>query len=169
MKSRHKNQKGFTLIELLVALPLVAIVTFAASTVAIQTMQSSRTTNHMVALGQVQNAGNWISQDAIQAQQVTVLTSPGFLSLEWTNWDNSDTYKVDYSLIASGDLNYLERKEIVNGDTSNPIIMIVSRYIDDSTECAWDSIQDTLTVEVTARVGEQLETRLYEIKPRPLI
>ncbi len=176
MKLIHNNQKGFTLIEIVIALGIFGLVAAAASGTIAQVIQSSRSTDHMTALRQVQSAGYWVSYDGVQAQQVSTSTTPGLLvTLAWTDWDDNDTHEVEYSLqdMPSGNLAYLQRKEVVNGDVNNPVITIVSQYIDPSnTSCepiAQElSAGETFTFTVTATMNQQTVTRTYEIKPRAL-
>lgn len=176
MKLIHKEQRGFTLIELLVALPIAALVVTAATGAIFQIINSTQARNHMVAYRQVQTAGYWVSHDALQAQNVTTGANAGFpLTLSWTDWDDNDIHEVGYSLqdMSSGDLDYLQRKEIVNGNVNNPVITVVSQYIDpQSASCEPISHEltsgETLTFTVKAQVGEQIAIRTYEVKPRPL-
>ena len=124
-----RNQKGITFVELLIVLPIIGIIVAAASGVTIQLIQSNATSAHMSALRQVQTAGYWVSRDSLQAQSVVTEASSGFpLTLSW----GSGAHEVEYSLknMASGDLKYLERKEILNGDVGNPIITMVGQYND---------------------------------------
>ena len=152
-------------------LPIIGIIVAAASGATIQIIQSNATSAHMTALRQVQTAGYWVSRDSLQAQSVVTGASSGFpLTLSW----GSGAHEVEYSLknMASGDLKYLERNEIVNGDAGNPIITMTGQYIDSSqTSCELDDVNYVLTFTVTASVagarGLQTETRTYEIQPRP--
>lgn len=172
----QKDQRGFTLIELLIALPIAALVVAAATGAIFQTMNSTHASSRMVAYRQVQTAGYWVSRDTLQSQSITTGANAGFpLVLSWTDWDDNDLHVVDYSLqdMSSGDLDYLQRKEILNGDVGNPIITVVSEYIDPNNS-SFEPIShelasgETLTFTVKAQVGQQTATRTYEIKPRPL-
>ncbi len=175
MKFIDKNQKGFTLIEILVALGIFGLVAAAASGTIVQVIQSSRTTDHMTALRQVQSAGYWVSHDGVQAQQVTISAAPGLpFTLTWTDWDDNDIHEVEYSLQQDMAVDYLQRKEVVNGEAANPIIAIVGQYIDpDNTLCEPFDQElgggETFTFTVTATMNQQTETRTYEIKPRALL
>lgn len=176
MKLVQKDQRGFTLLELLVALPIAALVVAATTGAIFQVSNSTRASNYMFAYRQVQTSGYWVSHDAIQAQTITTGPNAGFpLVLSWTDWDDNDVHVVDYSLqdMSSGDLDYVQRKEILNGDVGNPIITVVSEYIDpNNSSFAPISHElasgETLTFTVKAQVGQQNATRTYEIKPRPL-
>ena len=167
MKLLHKNQKGFTLIEIVIALGIFGLVITAASGTIAQVIQSSRSTEHMTALRQVQTAGYWVSKDGIQAQNIT--TQGYFLYVGWTDWDDSDPREIVYSLQAmpSGALKQLQREESVNGMPT--ATTIVGRYINpEQTSCVWDPDTKTLTFIVTATMNQQTETRTYQVQPRPL-
>ena len=178
MRLIHKDQKGFTLIELLIAVAIFAVVVVAADAVVVQIVQSNRTSSHMVALRQVQQAGYRVSLDALQAQNISVSNvsgSGGFpLTLNWTTWgtawDPCKFYEVVYNLTnPSGELYQLQRQETVGTDTTTTV---VGQYIylgtepPSSTECSWNATEKVLTLNITAMVGLETESRTYEIKPR---
>jgi len=168
MKLIHKNQKGLTLVELLLAVAIVAVIAVAANGVIVQLVQSNRTSNHMVAVRQVQQAGYRVSQDCIQAQDITNSTvNGGFpLTLNWTTWEGGEFHTVVYNLTPpSGGVCQLQRKETVNTTTTTAV---VAQYIEppNSTRCSWNATEKVLTFNITARVDLQTESRTYEIKPR---
>ena len=172
MRLIHRNQKGFTLIEVLIAVAIFAVVAVAANAVIVQIVQSNRTSSHMVALRQVQQAGYRVNLDALQAQNITNSTgSGGFpLTLNWTTWEDAEFHTVVYNLVnPSGGLYQLQRQETVGTDTTTTV---VGQYIylgtepPNSTECSWNATERVLTLNITARVGLQTESRTYEIKPR---
>ena len=175
MRLIHKNQKGFTLIELLIVVAIFAVVAVAANAVIGQIVQSNRTSNHMVALRQVQQAGYRVSQDGVQARNITNSTGDGGfpLTLNWTTWEGGELHTVVYDLIWSGELYQLQRNETVG--TNSPTTAVVAQYIyldtesPSSTKCSWNATERVLTFNVTARVGLQTESRTYEIKPRPSV
>jgi hypothetical protein len=129
----------------------------------VQVIQSTDTSAHMLAVRQVQTAGYWVSTDALQAQYVTAPGSEGsLLNLQWTD-SESNPYDITYTLnVTSGELHRME------GATS----ITVGRYLTDDTICSWDGTAKILTFAVTASVtgarGQEVETRTYEIEPRPL-
>jgi prepilin-type N-terminal cleavage/methylation domain-containing protein len=178
MRLIHKNQKGFTLIELLIVVAIFAVVAVVTNAVIVQVVQSNRTSNHMVALRQVQQAGYSVSRDGVQAQDISVSNvsgSGGFpLTLSWTGttWEGGELHRVVYALIPSGELYQLERNATVG---TNSTATIVGQYIyfdtesPSSTQCSWNATERVLTLNVTARVGLQTESRTYEIKPRPSV
>jgi len=171
MRLLHKNQKGFTLIELLIVVAIVAgigVVTIAAIG---QLVQSNRTSNHMVAVRQVQQAGHRVSQDCIQAQSISAPTENGGfpLTINWIDWGSGKAHEVVYNLTSEGEL---QRRETINGVDVPPTgPTTVAQYIElpDSTNCSWNATAGVLTLNITAKVGLQTESRTYEIKPRPSV
>ena len=165
MKLLNRSQKGFTLIELLIALPIIAIVVAAASGALIQVIQSTATSAHMVALRQVQTAGYWVSKDGLQAQSITTGPGVGFpLTLNWTDPATGNKHGVIYTLA-----NKILWREHYVGSTLNSTTK-VAEYISQTsitpaqTECVPNV--SALTFTVTATVGEQSETRVYQVNPR---
>ncbi len=167
----HKNQRGFTLIEVLIAIAVTALIIGGITMAIFQTFTvSARTSSHMTAVRQVQNAGHWISQDAQMAQEVDT-DDPGILvTLTWTEWDDGTVNVVTYT-IDGGELERSHSK--TPGGTSE---MIVARFIEANcvfTDTNGDGVDDTLILTITATVsdftGETSETRVYEITPRPNI
>ena len=109
----HRNQRGFTIIELLIAFALTGIVAGATTTTIVQVLDgSARSSNHMTAVRQVQNAGYWVSRDAQMAETVVTTGATGFpLTLTWIEWDSGDAHQVVYSLVdMSGGLKNLQRQ-----------------------------------------------------------
>ncbi len=162
MRLIHKDQRGITLIEMLVAVALVGIITGGITMAISQVLTiSTRTSNHMVAVRQVQQAGKEVSKDTLEAQNVALGETSGFpLTLTWTDWDGPDNVVV-YSITED---NKLQRSHSVND--GEPTVTRVAQYIDpDQTSCVWSGGE--LTFAVTATVGGQSETREYEVEPRP--
>jgi len=117
----HKNERGFTLVELIIAIAITAIITTGVTMTIFQVFTgNARSSNHMIAVRQVQNAGYWVSHDAQMAQLVVTTGVSGFpLILTWTDWDGTE-HQVTYDIV-NGD--ELKRSE---GATET----IVAKYID---------------------------------------
>ena len=159
-----RRQGGLTLIELVIAIAITAVLGAAVTSAIAQVLNmNARSSNHMVAIRQVQNAGYWVSRDAQMSQRVNTSLSGKFLRLEWTGWDNA-AHWVEYTLEdAPGGLKNLLR----NYDGNS---LVVAQYVDPAnTSRAYSS--GKLTFTVTASVGDAarrgIETRTYEMNPRP--
>jgi prepilin-type N-terminal cleavage/methylation domain-containing protein len=174
MKRLHKDQRGLTIIELLVVIVLTGLITAAITTTFFQVFNmNARTANHMSALSQVQHAGKLVSEDILQSQEQTAEGATGFpLSLNWTEGGMSgDSHEIIYTLedMPSGELKRLQREQKINLVLES--ITIVAEYIDpDQTSCV--PIGDAFKFTVTATVGEgtwgeESETRIYRVQPRP--
>jgi prepilin-type N-terminal cleavage/methylation domain-containing protein len=71
------TEKGFTLLEILVSLAILSAIMTVISAATILIMKTSSQNEELnVNLRQVQNAGHWVSQDALMAQIVD-LDKPG--------------------------------------------------------------------------------------------
>ena len=167
----HSNLKGFTLVELLVAIAIAGLITAGISVAIMQVLTiNTRASNHMIAVRQVQQAGKEVSKDALQAQPDKIDDGPSgaFLVLNWTDWEGANNTVV-YTLKtmpSSPDLMMLQRSQSINGTDQTPFPLTVAEYIDpEQTSC--DFAGGVLTFNVTARVGTEIETRIYEIEPRP--
>lgn len=186
MKFFRRNEKGFSLIELLIAIPIIGLIGFAMGAVLIQLLHSDRISQRMVAVRQVQAAGDRVSQDAVQAQQVTfgdnMTDATWSLDLEWSGqWtDNTGTYNsrtvsVTYTLVPVNGQYELQRHEvsqsIVGATTENKDFTItVGEHLDASQmSCEWvDSSAKSFSFKVVAVVGTKTEERTYTITPRSL-
>jgi prepilin-type N-terminal cleavage/methylation domain-containing protein len=165
----NKNQRGFTLMEVLIALALAGIIATAATMTTFQVINgSSRTSNQMTAVKQVQNAGCWVSWDVQMAQTVEPAASPdpdGFpLYLKWTEWGGT-VHEVTYNIDIVN--KQLKRSSSVNG--GEPTVTTVAEFIAADTNCEFGGGVLTFTVTATVGAGSQeaTETRIYEIKQRP--
>ena len=166
MKRLHKDQRGLTIIELLVVIVLTALITTAITTTFFQVFNMNiRTTNHMSAISQVQQAGKLVSEDILEAQSIDDNPTGGeFLIL---SWNGTVLHEVTYTL-EDGEL---WRSESI--DDGVPATTRVAEYIDsDPTMTSCDLQGDVLIFKVTATVGagtwgEESETRIYRVQPRP--
>ena len=112
----------------------------------------------------VENAGFWISRDALSAQEA--LADGHSLVLDWEDWAGN-IYQVSYDLV-NGNLQrsaYIEFWE--NGvliDTSNSLSTI-ARSIDENTNYTFED--GKLTCSITSTIGPTSENRVYQINLRP--
>jgi prepilin-type N-terminal cleavage/methylation domain-containing protein len=175
----NKGQKGFTLMELALAMVIGGMIAASVTMTMFQIVDSSgRTSNHMTAVRQAQSAGYWVSRDAQMIQQAPVITESGgeleSITFDWTDWDGN-VFQVVYTFedMTVGGLKELERVE--EKDTGTGTITdtkIVAEFIDPdpaNTSCVYTdgTLTFTVTVQVGAGSAAQIETRTYEVLPRP--
>jgi len=169
MKKLKKGERGFTLIEMLVVIVLIGLISGGITAAIMQILTiNHRASNHMICVRQVQQAGKEVSKDTLQAQAVNVTGSQGFpLTLTWEEWGTNTTHTVTYNLTdMSGGLKRLQRAHYI-GSTPNSV-NIVAEYIDpNQTSFVQVAGNDSYEFRVTATLGTESETRIYEIKPRP--
>jgi len=174
MKKLKKDQKGFTLVELLIVIAITGLITGGITLTIFQVFDiNTRSTNRMAAISQLQNAGLWVSQDAQMAQNVDPEDDPDTLELElltltWTDWEGGDSHVVNYTLEAmpSGEFKILQREHYRNLALNSTTI--VAEYINpDPQKTKCEFVGGELIFTVTATVGGESETRVYEVTPRP--
>ncbi len=173
-----RDQGGFTLIELLVVMAIAALMVGAASMTTFQVTDiTQRSNDHMTAVRQVQNAGYWISRDALMAEQVIVDSDPetaDFLTVLWTEWDygeDSIYHSVIYSFQdLSNGIGKLKRTHWSSAGANEQTL--VAEYIyynpddpDNTTKVSYQS--PVLTMQITASLGEAKETKEYRACGRP--
>ena len=183
MKKLKKDQRGITLIELVIAIALTGVITAAITMSVFQVFNmNTRTSNHMAAVSHVQQAGKLVREDIMEAQNVDTGDDPGtpeLLTLTWKEGGTEIPHEVIYTLedMSSGKFKILWRYYYINPDINSAPVSTtkVAEYIDpDQTSCCCDcdgdgdcNCDDAVVIfTVTANVGGQIETRVYEVMPR---
>lgn len=169
---KEKDERGFTLVELMIAIVLSTIIMLGGGEMLRQLIVvSAQKTDETVAIVQVQNAGFWIGQDAIQAQTLACfdpVTDPQkrLLSLSWTDWDGTP-HNVIYSVIDRSDELGGDLWDFMRYDSATDETILISEFLDPSaTNCSWNAADSVLEFVVTAKVDNQTETRTNSIRPR---
>jgi prepilin-type N-terminal cleavage/methylation domain-containing protein len=178
-----EGQKGFTIIELLVAIAITAVIALGVAVAVYQMFSvNSSSSNRVLAVNQVQNAGYWMSSDAEMAQYMaTGATENGFpLTLRWVDWDGVG-HQVIYTLDEdAGEINrqyYLKPVGATEYSLSSESMVAKNISIDtDETYCYIEESglfqSRRLIINITASVGGFMpvsETRRYEVIPRPSV
>jgi prepilin-type N-terminal cleavage/methylation domain-containing protein len=167
MKKLRKGQKGFSLVELVIVVALAGLVGAAITATAFQVFTfSTRLSNQMTAVRQVQQAGFWVSPDVMMAEPDEIKVNPGggkFLVLGWTAHDGKE-HEVTYTITADDRLQ--RTHNITEGGQTTTEVSIVAEYIDSYQTSFVPVAGGAYDFTVTATVGEQTETRVYEVKPR---
>ena len=178
LRAISRYQQGFTLAEIVIAIAITALIGSAVATATYQIVNiNASSTNHQIAITQVQSAVHSISRDAQQAQYIipkdVLLDTPvpmvdGVISfnlfdvippdkdkivIEWTEWDM--THK---------EITY----EIVNGSLQRDLSIVANNI--SALSGNWNTLTKVLTITITATVNApkpSIETRTFQIKPRP--
>lgn len=167
MSSLARQQRGFTLIELILGIAITGIVLLTIA-VALSQMfvMNGNVRNHTVAVRQVQNAGYWISRDALGAQTIYEDNNPAtsdFLTLSWSDWTGIDFQSVYYF-----DNDDLHRSYYIDGGMVSDIVVASDVNADLTTFIKQEAVY-TLTISATVDnfPSPITEVRTYEILPRP--
>jgi type II secretory pathway pseudopilin PulG len=180
----NKNQMGFTLGELMLALVISGVITGGVTMTMFQVFEGNiRTSNHMTAVRQVQNAGYWVSHDAQMAQTVVLGVPAGSLfTLSWVGWEypsgsntGIDTYEVWYTYVGASDKIRRDQKITTNKYDDDGQLLPGYPTVSESLSFIAEHITTTptvtlagnkLSVTITASFGEAEDERTYEIRPR---
>ncbi len=157
--------------ELLAVIGIVGMISGVMSMSIIMMMKvNAESSDQAVALQRVQNAGQWLSIDVQTAQAVTVDNNPAtetFITLTVPvagEDDNTIIYKLEND---EGTIKKLTRTDQDSGTT-----FLIAEYIYyepgsiNSTEAAYNEINRTLTVRVTAIADSATTSKQYQITQR---
>ena len=166
-------ERGFTFIELAIGSAIAAVVSAASVLVLFQILRSNETNNdYVTSVRQAENAGYWISHDIKMAQSVTTdnLTSPDFLALAWTEWNDSGVptyHNVLYFFEGLTDgIGTLKRSHTSSGGISEQTLIARQIYYNSanmSYTSRASSQGQVLTLKLTSLSDERLESREYQI------
>jgi prepilin-type N-terminal cleavage/methylation domain-containing protein len=185
----YKKQKGFTLVEVLIGLAVAgAIVAAAAGGVTHVFKGSPESNNRMQAINSVQNASQWITQDARNAEQYYFYDKDGSLN-DYVIFDVDDNIEA-FSLENNSEISKIVfqcREMDEEGDPDEEVIItyilnddntlyrtynkpsseiikntLTARYI---TSLILESGSDngTVNIKITAELGNAEESRVYSI------
>jgi len=173
----NQGEKGFSFIELIISIGIIALISGAAAIATIQVCKGTeRNNDYITAVHQVQSAGYWISRDAQMAQGVTTnnLTSPDFLALSWTEWDDNNdpiyhTATYFFKDLTDGIGKLMRRHWSSDGANEQTLIATKIYYAPGDPENTSNvSYQDSvLTVQLSALSEKVMETREYRVRHRP--
>jgi prepilin-type N-terminal cleavage/methylation domain-containing protein len=170
MKKLKKGERGFSLVELVIVVALAGLVGAAITATAFQVFTfSTRLSNQMTAVRQVQQAGFWVSPDVMMSNRTKINVNPGggkFLVLDWTAHDGKE-HEVTYTITVDDRLQ--RTHNITVGGQTTMEVSIIAEYINSTqTSCVkvGGALNFTVVFNVTATVGGQTETRIYQVKPR---
>ena len=161
------------------AIAITALVSVAASASIFQIFGGTAHNNDQItAVGQVENAGYWISRDTQMAQSVTTdsLELPDFLIITWTEWDDAGepiyhSARYFFEDLAGG-IGNLKRSHWSSAGADEQTL--IARYVyydpsdvDDTSKASYQ--RPVLTVQLTSLFDEIMEVREYKIKHRPTL
>ncbi|MBM4433055.1 MAG: type II secretion system protein [Chloroflexi bacterium] len=176
-----KGERGFTLIELLLVIALIASLGIAASATTVQILAvTNQNKNHVNAIRQVQNAGYWITKDALISELVTVDTNPQtaeFLVFTWTQWGYDEdsvyhtvTYRFEGLSGGTSGIGKLKRTHTSSAGANETTLIADNIFYNasdpaNSTNASYQPLK--LTLQVVTSDGGATETRAYKIWLRP--
>lgn len=178
-----RSERGFTLIELLVVVAILSLMVGAVSMSIFQVVTGTeRSNNNMTVIRQVQNAGDWISRDAVSAQNVVVdddPETPEFLTLTWREgvYGGDTIYYTYHSVTYSfqdmpDEIGKLQRQYLIYNEDMTELIgnttTLVAEYIhytgeSDRTYAVYDYEKSVLTVQIASSLGEANEIKEYRV------
>ncbi len=173
----RRNEKGFTFVELIISLGIIALVGSATGMAIFQVFKGTeRNGDQLNLVNQVQNVGYWVGRDARMAETINTdnLTPPDFLEMEWTEWDSDGDptyYEVTYYFEELADGMGRLKRNYWSSAGANEDTRIAERiyYVpsdtDNTTRTSYQP--PSLTLRVTSRFEDEIETREYLVSRRP--
>lgn len=167
------SERGFLVIELVVVIGISAIIALGAGMTTVQLITSTQRNNdQLAAANHAQKAGDWISQDVMMSQNVTLGDDGGtadieFASLVWKDWQTGDTHTIRYIWLDSSDSLQKLQRNYVTRDVDEVIIDNKTTLVADNIYSANLTQQGNLwQLAVQARSGQKSVSRQYQIAQR---
>ncbi|MFC1908028.1 hypothetical protein ACFLWD_01260 [Chloroflexota bacterium] len=174
-----QSERGYTVVEVIIAVTIIIFIVGAATMTTFQVFNATRNSNkHMTVVSQVQNAGYWISHDALMADGIVIDDEPGteeFLTLTWAEWDFDEIedtiyHSVTYSIqdLSSGIGKFV--RTYSDGEVEEQTL--VAEYIyynpyynpENPGDATWATYTyPVLTMQIAASFEDASEIREYEI------
>ena len=188
-KRSRCSQPGFTMVELVVAVAISAVILvgIGAGLRAIL-VSSANSTNHALAMSEVQKVASWIGDDVVQAQEVDIrnITDPlYFLSLRWDTGSAEGGKLVYYSV---GNMTDKQNRNLwrlyrtedpLNLDLDKRLQTVVAEYLQPfdptnpsgTTSCSRKqsgngTLENVLVLNVASQVDAYRASASYQISPR---
>lgn len=176
-------ERGFTLAEVLVGIAIIGIIAVPLGIATYQVIvNNERSNNHMMAVGEVQNTGFWVSRDVQMAEGAVDTTDDvatagvtEVITLDWTKYlswvSGEDPVTAAQRTIYSLDSNELTRSVYVwDADNSEWDLQTSNTIAENIQSISFTVFIETITMTISAEVGEfqpMSEERTYEIIKRP--
>lgn len=185
-KGNHKAQLGFALLETIANLAISALLISGVVTSIHQLLfQGGDTRDNMMSTQFVQNCGHWIKRDILMSQSIMPGDDPdtadnetmtlcwvGAIREDGQSNHYTDFYEVRYFI----ENNELRRNEHITtkkydsdgnllDTTENQGTSLISENI---TDMVVNSVNGTITLSITALVGDIQTQKNYEVMPRAL-
>ena len=166
------RKKGFTLIELVLAIAIAAIIIPGIIILSTQVISSNqRNSKHIMAVNQLKNAVNYITNDVQMAGWVVAgIDASGnhTLTLSWINYPN-DQITVTYLLINGT----LQRSYTDHDDNSQNNTEIIANNVNPASlrydkSLNPDTMTQYLTINIAISDGTVSESRIFYVTPRSL-
>lgn len=181
-----RNQTGFAMLEIIIGVAIVGFIGAGLVTTIFQTFSvNDNNSDHMVAIGHVQNAAYWISHDVQMAQNIDLNDDTGtpeneILTLSWVGWERKDTndnqyidtvvvcYKHDSIVLTRHQQITTEKYDSYGNFIStseSQEVNVIAQHI--TAFLAVTEPVNKLTLTISALVDGTQKDYSYEITPRP--
>ena len=115
-----KFQNGISLLELSVTLAIMAVISIPLIGIISQIFSSPLQWNsEMIATNNSSHLVKFISDDALQAQKITVVDKPEYVTFEWTNYSTFPSLVYNVTYLYDDESKSVQRIETINGTQSS--------------------------------------------------